>query len=319
MPQPSRSKIVLAFLLVYFFWGSTYLGIGIAIRYVAPEVMAGTRFTIAGLLMMAWCWWSGRRLRISRGEAVRLVVIGVLLLCIANLILAYAEEVIPTGLAALIVSVTPLWFLMIETWILRNERMTWRGTIGLPLGLAGIVVLLWPKLTAATGVGWRELGASFSLLLGSLSFAIGSVLSREWKVRLDPFSASAWQMLFAGVINLALGVAFSRFAHSNWAFEGIAAIAYLITFGSLVGFSAYIWLLQHVPTSKVATYAYVNPVVAVFLGWLILNERVDGYVLAGTAIVAGSVALTTTAKVKVRTKGGEVEKPLELPAVESTG
>jgi drug/metabolite transporter (DMT)-like permease len=319
MPQTARAKIVFAFLLVYFFWGSTYLGIGIGVRYFPPEVMAGTRFTIAGLLMLGWCWRSGRRIRINRDEAIRLAIIGVLLLTVANLILVYAERVIPTGLAALIISITPLWFLVIERFVLHGDRLTRRGAAGLPLGLAGIVVLLWPKLTAASGVGWRELGASLSLLLGSLAFAVGSVLSKTWKVRLDPFSASAWQMIFAGLVNLSLAVVLGRFPYAHWAPKGIAAVGYLIVFGSLVGFSAYIWLLQHATTAKVATYAYVNPVVAVFLGWLILHERVDAYVLAGTAIVASSVALTTTAKVKVRRTAGEVEQPMELPALESTG
>jgi drug/metabolite transporter (DMT)-like permease len=319
MPQTARAKIVFAFLLVYFFWGSTYLGIGIGVRYFPPEVMAGTRFTIAGLLMLGWCWRSGRRIRINRDEAIRLAIIGVLLLTVANLILVYAERVIPTGLAALIISITPLWFLVIERFVLHGDRLTRRGAAGLPLGLAGIVVLLWPKLTAASGVGWRELGASLSLLLGSLAFAVGSVLSKTWKVRLDPFSASAWQMIFAGLVNLSLAVVLGRFPYAHWAPKGIAAVGYLIVFGSLVGFSAYIWLLQHATTAKVATYAYVNPVVAVFLGWLILHERVDAYVLAGTAIVASSVALTTTAKVKVRRTAGEVEQPMELLALESTG
>jgi drug/metabolite transporter (DMT)-like permease len=319
MPQTARAKIVFAFLLVYFFWGSTYLGIGIGVRYFPPEVMAGTRFTIAGLLMLGWCWRSGRRIRINRDEAIRLAIIGVLLLTVANLILVYAERVIPTGLAALIISITPLWFLVIERFVLHGDRLTRRGAAGLPLGLAGIVVLLWPKLTAASGVGWRELGASLSLLLGSLAFAVGSVLSKTWKVRLDPFSASAWQMIFAGLVNLSLAVVLGRFPYAHWAPKGIAAVGYLIVFGSLVGFSAYIWLLQHATTAKVATYAYVNPVVAVFLGWLILHERVDAYVLAGTAIVASSVALTTTAKVKVGRTAGEVEQPMELPALESTG
>jgi drug/metabolite transporter (DMT)-like permease len=319
MPQTARAKIVFAFLLVYFFWGSTYLAIGVGVRYFPPEVMASIRFLTAALIMMAWCRWSGRRIRVNRDELIRLAVIGVLLLTVANLILAYAERVIPTGLAALIMSVTPLWFLILETLVFRRTYLTLRGGIGLPLGMVGIVVLLWPKLSAASSVGSRELIVSLSLLLGSLSFATGSVLSKGWKLKLDPFSAAAWQMLFGGLGNLSVAVTRWSFPRAHWTLEGISAIAYLMLFGSLVGFSAYVWLLHHVSTAKVATYAYVNPVVAVFLGWLILHERVDAYVLVGTAIVASSVALTTTAKVKLRTKAGETEQPLELPAVESTG
>jgi drug/metabolite transporter (DMT)-like permease len=319
MPQTPRAKLMFAFLLVYFFWGSTYLAIGVGVRYFPPEVMGSIRFSTAALIMMLWCWRSGRRIRVSAEELIRLAIVGVLLLTIANLILVYAERIIPTGLAALIMSVTPLWFLVVETLVLRRTQLTFRGAIGLPLGLAGIVVLLWPKLSSASTVGWGELMVCLSLLLGALSFATGSVLAKGWKMALDPFSAAAWEMLFGGLGNLSVAVVLRSFPRTHWAWEGISAVGYLVLFGSLIGFSSYIYLLEHVSTAKVATYAYVNPVVAVFLGWLVLRERVDAYVVVGTAIVASSVALTTTAKMKRRTKAGEVEQALDMPAVESTG
>src|SRR5581483_5439801 len=168
MPSSNTHKVMVAFALVYFFWGSTYLGIGIAVRDVPPEVMTGTRFLIAGVLMLAWCAWRGRKVKIGAGDALRLGTVGVLLLSVANVVLAYAEQVVPTGLAALIVSITPLWFLVIETWILRGDRLTARGMLGLPLGALGIAVLLWPQLRAGTAVGRRELWGSLSLLGGGL-------------------------------------------------------------------------------------------------------------------------------------------------------
>ncbi len=316
MPSSNTHKVVVAFALVYFFWGSTYLGIGIAVRDVPPEVMTGTRFLIAGVLMLAWCAWRGRKVKIGAGDALRLGTIGVLLLSVANVVLAYAEQVVPTGLAALIVSITPLWFLVIETWILRGDRLTARGMLGLPLGALGIAVLLWPQLRAGTAVGRRELWGSLSLLGGSLSWAVGSVLAKRWQVRVDPFSASGWEMAIAGAVNLSMAGLLGEYARAHWTAQAIGAVTYLVVFGSWVGYSAYIWLLQNVPTPKVATYAYVNPVVAVFLGWLVLRERVDAFILAGTAIVVVSVALTTSAKVKTRT--GQIEEEPGLPAVEAT-
>ncbi len=311
-----RFRVILAFALVYVFWGSTYLGIRVAVESVPPALMAGTRFFVAGTLMLAYCAGRGRAVRITRQEALRLGVIGVLLLTCSNVVLAWAEQFVPTGLAALIVSITPLWFLVIETWILRGDRISRAGLAGLALGICGIVILLWPKLSGATALDRAQALPATVLLAASLSWATGSVLSKRWHVSVDPFVASGWQMVFAGVVNISLGVVTGEAASAHWNARGIGAIAYLVVFGSWVGFSAYIWLLHHVPVPKVATYAYVNPVVAVFLGWLVLHERIDAYILAGSAIVIASVALVTGAKVK--TPAGEMEAP-ELPQVEGTG
>jgi drug/metabolite transporter (DMT)-like permease len=152
------------------------------------------------------------------------------------------------------------------------------------------------------------------LQLGSFSWAFGSVLSRKWQtVKTDPFGAIAWQMTFAGIANFIFALVVEKPSDVAWTFSGVAAILYLVVCGSWIGYTAYIWLLQHVPTSKVSTYAYVNPVVAVFLGWLVLHERIDRYILMGSAIIIASVVLVTSAKVSSRVA---VE---ELPAVEAAG
>ena len=140
-----------------------------------------------------------------------------------------------------------------------------------------------------------------------MSWALGSVLSKKWKTAAgDPFSTTAWQVVFAGVANLAYALAFERHAHVVWTARGLGAIFYLVVCGSWIGYTAYIWLLQHVPTSKVSTYAYVNPVVAVFLGWLVLHERIDRYIAMGSAIIVASVVLVTSAKVSSRVVAEEV-------------
>ncbi len=310
-----RLNVIFAFALVYVFWGSTYLGIKVAVDSVPPALMAGLRFFTAGTLMVAWCAWRGRQVRLSWPEAFRLLLIGVLLLTCSNVVLAWAEQTLPTGLSALIVSITPLWFLIIESWLLRGDRISGAGLVGLALGICGIAVLLWPKLIATSAIGREQFFASLALLGASLSWATGSVLAKRWESSVDPFVASGWEMVFAGAVNILVGAASGEPARAHWTASGLGAIAYLVVFGSWVGFSAYIWLLHNVPMPKVATYAYVNPVVAVFLGWLVLHEHLDAYILAGSAIVVASVALTTSAKVK--TPAGEV--PAELPEVESTG
>ncbi len=301
-PAPaSQWKIIVAFALVYVFWGSTYLGIGIAVEEIPPGLMCAARFLIAGITMLAYCAITGRRVRFSPVQLWHLAAVGILLLMGGNLTLAYAERIVPTGLAALLIAVTPLWFLVLDSLLLGDHHISRRGKIGLGIGIAGIVVLIWPDLRHPTSIGHRELWWSLALLLGSFSWAFGSVLSKKWQTAAaDPFSAIAWQVIFAGIANLLFSLLFERSASVHWTARGVGAILYLVVCGSWIGYTAYIWLLQHVPTSKVSTYAYVNPVVAVFLGWLVLHERVDGYILLGSAIIIASVVLVTSAKISHR-------------------
>ncbi|MGD0212515.1 MAG: EamA family transporter [Terriglobales bacterium] len=310
----SRWKIIVAFGLVYVFWGSTYLGIGIAVEQIPPAVMCAARFLIAGTVMLAYCAITGRRIRFSARQLAHFAAVGILLLMGGNLTLSYAEKIVPTGLAALLVAVTPLWFLVLDSLLLGDHHISRRGKIGLAIGIAGVVVLIWPDLRHNNSLGHRELLWSLALPVGSFSWALGSVLSKKWQtVATDPFGVIAWQMVFAGVANLIFALLVERNAQIIWSFSGVAAILYLVVCGSWIGYTAYIWLLQHVPTSKVSTYAYVNPVVAVFLGWLILHERIDRYIAMGSAIIVASVVLVTSAKVSTRTAAEE------LPAVEAAG
>jgi drug/metabolite transporter (DMT)-like permease len=296
--RQSRFAIVLAFGLVYFFWGSTYLAIDIAVERIPPALMCGLRFLIAGVCMLAFCGARGRTVWYNRRQLGRMAAVGVLLLMGGNLTLSYAEKYVASGLAALIVAVTPLWFLVLDTLLLGDHHVSLRGKAGLGLGVVGLIILLWPDLTTSTSFGRVQLWASISLLGGSFSWALGSVLAKRWKsADVDPFSATAWQMIAAGLANLLFAAGAHDFSKVVWTPRGIGATLYLVVCGSWIGYTAYIWLLNHVPTAKVSTYAYVNPVVAVFLGWLILHERVDGYILAGSAIVVASVVLVTSAQV----------------------
>lgn len=326
-PTPtSRWKIILAFGLVYVFWGSTYLGIGIAVEQIPPGIVCATRFLIAGIAMLAYCALTGRRIRFSARQLGHLAAVGILLLMGGNLTLSYAEQIVPTGLAALLIAVTPLWFLVLDSLLLGDHHISRRGKIGLAVGIAGVVVLIWPDLSSnlapnlgsglghSNSLGHRELWWLLALQLGSFSWALGSVLSKKWQTAAaDPFSAIAWQVVFAGIANLIFALLVERHANVVWTFRGEAAILYLVVCGSWIGYTAYIWLLQHVPTSKVSTYAYVNPVVAVFLGWLVLHERIDRFILMGSAIIIASVVLVTSAKISSRTATEE------LPVVETAG
>jgi drug/metabolite transporter (DMT)-like permease len=309
-----RLAVVTAFALVYFFWGSTYLGIDIAVEHIPPALMCGIRFLVAGVFMLAFCALRGRKISYAPAQLGQMALVGVLLLMGGNLTLSYAEMHVATGLAALIIAVTPLWFLVLDSLLLGDHHIAVRGKVGLGLGVAGLLVLLWPDLSSTSALGRVQFWASISLLGGSFSWALGSVLAKKWKSSdVDPFSATAWQMIAAGVANFLAAIALGDFSRVVWTVRGVSAMLYLVVFGSWVGYTAYIWLLNHVPTSKVSTYAYVNPVVAVFLGWLVLHERVSGYILAGSAVVVASVALVTSAPVTLRTVAEE------MPPVESMG
>jgi drug/metabolite transporter (DMT)-like permease len=304
--------VILAFALVYLFWGSTYLGIDIAVQTIPPALMCAVRFSIAGVVMLAVCALTGRRVLYSARQIALAAVVGLLLLMGGNLTLSWAELSVPSGLAALIVAITPLWFLVLDSLLLGDHHISGRGKAGLALGIVGLVILFYPQLTTSTTLGRREFWASLSLIGGSFSWALGSVLSKRWQSGMDVFSSTAWQVTAAGVGNFLLAVFLGDFSRVTWAPRSVAAVLYLVVCGSWIGYTAYIWLLEHVPTSKVSTYAYVNPVVAVFLGWLILHERVDHFIIAGSAIVVLSVILVTSAKV-------HKTAAQELPAVEAAG
>jgi len=289
--------LALNFGLVYVFWGSTYLGIDIAVQHIPPTLMCATRFTIAGVIMLAYCVLRGQNIRYSARELIRLAIVGILLLVGGNLTLSYSELYIPSGLAALLVAIVPLWFLVLDSLMIGHHRVSGRGLLGLGLGFAGTLVLLWPKLTATGELGRKELWYSVALIGGALSWAFGSVLSKKWQSGPPTFAATSWQVFFAGLANLVFAFVNRDFAHVTWTARGIGAIAYLVVGGSLIGYTAYIYILGHAPTAKVSTYAYVNPVVAVFLGWLVLHEKIDGYMLAGSGIVIASVILVTSATV----------------------
>jgi drug/metabolite transporter (DMT)-like permease len=304
--HPSRFAVILAFGLVYLFWGSTYLAIDIAVQSIPPALMCAVRFSIAGVVMLIVCAAMKKRIWYSPRQIALAAVVGILLLMGGNLTLSWAELSVPTGLAAMIISVTPLWFLVLDSLLLGHHHISSRGKAGLALGIAGLAVLFWPELHSTSEMGRRELFSCLSLLGGSFSWALGSVLSKRWQSGMDIFSATAWQITAAGAANFLFAWAVGDIPQVVWTTRSVGAVLYLVVCGSWIGYTAYIWLLKHVPTSKVSTYAYVNPVIAVFLGWLVLHERIDRFIAAGSVVVVFSVILVTSAKVREKSVAEKV-------------
>src|SRR5258706_6929219 len=199
--RSQRLKVLLAFGLVYVFWGSTYLAIKVSVEHIPPLMMTGMRFLIAGPVMLAWCALSGRSIRVTRHDFFLAAAIGVLLLTGGNAVVAWSEQSLPSGLSSLIVAVVPIWVAVVEGLVLRKDRMNYLVYAGLVLGICGLAVLLWPKLSASASIGHTQLYACGALLVASLSWSCGTLLSRHGQLSIGPFAATGWGVTCAGVVN----------------------------------------------------------------------------------------------------------------------
>jgi drug/metabolite transporter (DMT)-like permease len=299
--SPPLGKVLAAFAAVYVLWGSTYLGIRFSIETLPPFLTQGVRFSLAGLVMYAWARWRGAPPP-TRREWGGSAITGGLLFLGGTGAVVWAEHFIPSGVAALIVATEPISFVLMEA--MRRRRMP-RGLVfaGLALGLAGLAILVGPG--SILGSERFHLGASAVLVLGTFAWAGGSLFSRGSRLPASPVMATATTLLCGGAMLAALGLAageLSRFDPSAVSTRSILATVYLFIFGSIVGFSAYLWLLRVASASRVSTYAYVNPIVAVFLGWALAGEALTSRVLLAAIVIVGAVVLI------IRYGGEELEQ-----------
>jgi drug/metabolite transporter (DMT)-like permease len=283
--------VIAAFAAIYIIWGSTYLGILLAIETIPPFLMAGARFFLAGLILLALTWKSLRAMP-TRTQLRNSAVIGLLLLFGGNGAVVLSEKMVPSGLAALLVSMVIVWVVLLEWASPGGKRPTKPIVGGLVLGVIGLLVLVGPSLR---GNGNLRLAGIVLLMFGSLSWAAGTVLARHIELPKSGTLSTAVQMLAAGAAFLLLSP-MMREHLGPVSTKSLLGFLYLVTFGSLVAFSAFVWLLKVSTPAKIATYAYVNPVVALFLGWAFAGEPLSLRTIIASAIIIGAVALITTEK-----------------------
>lgn len=294
--KPSRLLVVLCFAAVYILWGSTYLGIRFAIETLPPFLMAGTRFTLAGTILLSWSLLKGQRFVLSASQWQKALVVGALLLLCGNGGVTWAEKYVATSLAALLVSTEPLWVVILN-WIVTHRRPNSKVLLGVLIGLAGVTLLVSDGLSVAKGNSLLSLVGAGVVILAGFAWAAGSVYSNRRPIEASTSMAAGMQMVSGGVLLLVLALVTGdvfRLNLANASWTSIGAFFYLLVCGSLIGFTAYSWLLNNVTPAMATTYAYVNPVVAVFLGWLIAGEPLTRRMLLAAAVIISSVILITT-------------------------
>ena len=293
----SKSTLVLlAFGSVYLFWGSTYGAIHVAGEHLPVPVVSATRSLISATLIVVISVMRGKSLRVPKGEGWKLVVVGLLFMSVNNMLLTWGEKMVASGFASLVVSTTPIMIALIERVLPDGDALNKRGWTGTILGTLGIGVLVWPSMHASV-TGSRTLLGVVVLLGAALAFAIGAVLSRRFQFTADTFVATGWQIGAAGIFNAMVAIGSGGLHRAVWTWPGLGAIVYLSIFGSLFGLVAFTYLLQNVAVTKVSTYAFVNPVIAVLLGALLLRERLVKTEIAGMVVIVCAVAMVVYSRV----------------------
>lgn len=292
-PAAPLTLLVLAFSCVYFVWGSTYLAILFAIETIPPLLMAGVRFVVAGAILYAWVAWRGGAIRPTAAQWVAALVFGSLFFLIGNGGVTWAETRIPSGIAAIFIAMIPFWITGLDAIRPGGERPRLLAFLGLLVGFSGVVLLLAPGRAAGES-NLDPLGVVV-LLVASFGWACGSVFARGKPHPPSILQTAAMQMLGGGVTLLIVGTFLGEWSKVDLtavSARSVGAFLYLVLFGSIIAFSAYAWLLEHASPTRVGTYASINPIVAVFLGWAFGGEAVNPRTLIAGAIVVLGVVLT---------------------------
>ena len=302
MNAPPRLAYV-ALVAVCVIWGTTYLGIRVALEAVPPALMGALRWLTAGSLLLAYAWFRGQALP-HVGSWASLAVQGLLMIGFGNGFVNWAEQSVPSGLAAVVIATSPFFMAGVEALRADGERLSRRGLVGLVLGFVGIIVLVWPDLRFNDAGGTQFVLGLLALQGACLAWAVGSSYSKRHPHGDSVIGATAVQMLFGGLIMLVAGTLIGEWGLVSLHGRGVVALAYLTVVGSIGGFVSYIFALKYLPVSTVSIYAYINPLIAVILGALVLGEPFGLRTVVSMAIVFAGVALVKQPSIKISRVGG---------------
>lgn len=289
--KTEKFREILAYLAVCIFWGSTYLAIRIGVGELPPMFFAGIRFLIAGSLVLIFAYIKRLEFPKTFTEIRKMSTVGILLLFICNGSMVWAEQSVASSIAAILAATIPLFMALIE-FVIWGKKINIRGLSGLLLGFGGVVILM----TSHSSVGQFDIKYSMLILFSTFMWAVGSIYSQTFKVSGNIITHIGIQMLAASIALLVASMSIGEFSRIHMTYKGAAATAYLVIFGSLIGYSCYIYILKKWPSAKAGTYAYVNPMVAVLLGVIILNEPVTFSTILSIFIILGGVFLVQTSK-----------------------
>ncbi len=300
-------KAIAAWISVCIVWGTTYLAIRIGVAHIPPMLFAGIRWIIAGIIFISILLISDKKLPPIK-DFIHIAIMGFLMLGFGNGLVVIGEQFISSGLAALLITTVPFWIVGFDSIAMKKLLINKFIATGLLLGLVGV--------SAIFGDNWRDLFNNqyligvISILGAVIAWSLGSVYSKHKRVNAHPLMSAAVQMLVAGVAQTILGIILGEISRISFYKEGIFSLAYLIVFGSILGYGSYIYAIEHLPLSLVSTYAYINPIIAVFLGWLVLDEKLNIYMILAAVLIIAGVMLVK--------KGSEINVIKKMPGTQES-
>jgi drug/metabolite transporter (DMT)-like permease len=297
MTHKDNLKAYIAWISICIIWGTTYLAIRIGVEDLPPMLFAGMRWLIAGPILLIILRIKGYSLP-KKSDFIPIAIIGLSLLGLGNGFVVFAEQWVPSGLTSLLITTVPFWIVGLEFFTPNSDRLNKKIIAGLFLGLVGVGLIFWGDVENLFNVSYL-LGV-IGLMVAVISWSAGSVYSKYKKVSVHPLMSAAFQMIIAGVVLTTLGISIGEISSIHFTNDSLIAFSYLVVFGSLIGYASYIYAIAHLPVSLVSTYAYVNPIIALFLGWLILDEKISITIIVSAIIILLGVAVVKKGTMLIR-------------------
>ena len=281
-------RAYLAWIAICILWGTTYLFIRIGVETIPPMLFAGLRWLIAGIILITILRLSGKQLP-QKEDLIHIAIIGIALLGFGNGLVVVGEQWIESGLAALLITTVPFWMVGVESFLPKGPKLNWMVISGLIIGSLGVGLIFGGDLKYIFET--KYLIGVLSILGAVVSWSLGSVYSKYKKVSVHPLMSASIQMLIVGSLQIILGAVLGEFTGLHFTQSGVISLAYLVVMGSIFGYGSYIYAIEHLPLSLVSTYAYVNPIIALVLGWIFLNEQLNIFILLASVVIIAGVVL----------------------------